>query len=248
MLAEPLNTAPPTLRRADGRAVEWAVSPAYVDYEAAVAFMEARVAAIAAGEAEEMVWLLEHPPLYTAGVSARDEDLLDAGRFPVHRTGRGGQFTYHGPGQRVAYVMLDLNRRGKDVRGFVRGLEQWLIGALDAFGVVADVREGRVGVWVERKGPGWAREDKIAAIGVKVRKWVSFHGISLNVEPDLAHFGGIVPCGIQEHGVTSLVDLGVLATLDEADAALKASFGQVFGPVIEAAPPPPDRVGSPRPA
>ena len=231
MLAEPLSLTPTKLFRADGGSVEWAVSTAHVDYEAAVAFMEARVAAIASGEAGEMVWLLEHPPLYTAGVSARDEDLLDAGRFPVHRTGRGGQFTYHGPGQRVAYVMLDLSRRGKDVRAFVRGLEDWLIEALDAFGVSAGVREGRVGVWVERKGAGWSREDKIAAIGVKVRKWVSFHGVSLNVEPDLSHFGGIVPCGIQEHGVTSLVDLGVLATMDEADGALKASFQRVFGPV-----------------
>jgi lipoyl(octanoyl) transferase len=237
MLADPLSSPPPKLIRADENAVEWAVSRDHVDYDAAVAFMEARVAAIATGEAGEMVWLLEHPPLYTAGVSARDEDLLDAARFPVHRTGRGGQFTYHGPGQRVAYVMLDLNRRGKDVRAFVRGLEQWLIGALAEFGVDADVREGRVGVWVERKGPGWSREDKIAAIGVKVRKWVSFHGISLNVEPDLDHFGGIVPCGIQDHGVTSLVDLGVLATLDEADAALKTSFRRVFGSVAQAAAP-----------
>jgi len=164
-------------------------------------------------------------------VSSKDDDLLDAGRFPVHRSGRGGQFTYHGPGQRVAYVMLDLNRRGRDVRAFVRGLERWIIDALDRFGVEAGVREGRVGVWVERKGAGWSREDKIAAIGVKVRKWVSFHGISLNVEPDLEHFGGIVPCGIAEHGVTSLVDLGVLATMDEADAALRSAFEAVFGPV-----------------
>ncbi len=231
MLADPLSPAASALIRTDGRPVEWVVASGYVPYELAVAEMEARVAAIAAGDAAERVWLLEHPPLYTAGVSARDEDLIDAGRFPVHRTGRGGQFTYHGPGQRVAYVMLDLNQRGKDVRGFVRGLEAWLIGALDRFGVEADVRDGRVGVWVERKGPGWAREDKIAAIGVKVRKWVSFHGISLNVEPDLDHFGGIVPCGIQEHGVTSLLDLGVLASMDEADAALKASFERVFGPV-----------------
>ena len=237
MLADPLSPDLSKLRREDDRPVEWAVSSARIDYAAAEAFMEARVAAIAAGEAGEMVWLLEHPPLYTAGVSARDEDLLDAGRFPVHRTGRGGQFTYHGPGQRVAYVMLDLNRRGRDVRAFVRGLEQWLIGGLGEFGVKADVREGRVGVWVERKGAGWAREDKIAAIGVKVRKWVSFHGVSLNVEPDLDHFGGIVPCGIQEHGVTSLVDLGVLATMDEADAALKASFTRLFGPVAEREPP-----------
>ena len=231
MLADPLSIAQPSLIRADGRPVEWAVSTGYVDYEPAVAAMEARVAAIAAGEAEEVVWLLVHPPLYTAGVSAKDDDLLAPDRFPVHRTGRGGQFTYHGPGQRVAYVMLDLNRRGKDVRAFVHGLEDWIIGALDQFAVEAGMREGRVGVWVERKGAGWSREDKIAAIGVKVRKWVSFHGISLNVEPDLDHFGGIVPCGITEHGVTSLVDLGVLATMDEADGALKASFQRVFGPV-----------------
>ncbi|WP_184273826.1 lipoyl(octanoyl) transferase LipB [Brevundimonas bullata] len=231
MLADPLSISEPSLIRMDGRPVQWAVSTGYVDYEPAVAAMEARVAAIAAGEAEEVVWLLEHPPLYTAGVSAKDDDLLAPDRFPVHRTGRGGQFTYHGPGQRVAYVMLDLNKRGKDVRAFVHGLEDWIIGALDQFGVDAGMREGRVGVWVERKGAGWSREDKIAAIGVKVRKWVSFHGISLNVEPDLDHFGGIVPCGITEHGVTSLVDLGVLATMDEADGALKASFQRVFGAV-----------------
>ncbi len=237
MLSQALSSAVPKLVRADGRAVEWAVSDGRVGYEAAVAAMEARAAAIAAGEAAELVWLLEHPPLYTAGVSSKDGDLLDATRFPVHRTGRGGQFTYHGPGQRVAYVMLDLTARGKDVRALVRGLEQWIIGALGEFGVPADVREGRVGVWVERKGPGWSREDKIAAIGVKVRKWVSFHGISLNVEPDLGHFGGIVPCGIAEHGVTSLVDLGVPATMDEADAALKTSFGRVFGATTAGVPP-----------
>ena len=231
MLADPLNSSQRSLLREDGRPVQWALSSGYIDYAAAEAAMEARVAAIAAGEAEELVWLLEHPPLYTAGVSAKDDDLLAPDRFPVHRTGRGGQFTYHGPGQRVAYVMLDLNQRGKDVRGFVHGLEDWIIGALDRFGVEAGMREGRVGVWVERKGAGWSREDKIAAIGVKVRKWVSFHGISLNVEPDLDHFGGIVPCGITEHGVTSLVDLGVLATMDEADDALKSSFQRVFGPV-----------------
>ena len=241
MLADPLSSAErhpeSALRRADARPVEWAVSTGHVAYEPAVAAMEARVAAIAAGEAGEMVWLLEHPPLYTAGVSAKDGDLLDAGRFPVHRTGRGGQFTYHGPGQRVAYVMLDLTQRGKDVRGLVRGLERWLIGALGEFGVEAGTRDGRVGVWVERRGAGWSREDKIAAIGVKVRKWVSFHGVSLNVEPDLDHFGGIVPCGISEHGVTSLVDLGVLATMDEADGALKTSFERVFGSVAAANPP-----------
>jgi len=231
MLSQSLSETVSKLARTDGRVVEWARSDGYVDYPAAVEAMEARAAAIAAGEATELIWLLEHPPLYTAGVSSKDGDLLDAGRFPVHRSGRGGQFTYHGPGQRVAYVMLDLNARGKDVRAFVRGLEQWIIGALGEFNVAADVREGRVGVWVERKGPGWSREDKIAAIGVKVRKWVSFHGISLNVEPDLDHFGGIVPCGIQEHGVTSLVDLGVPATMDEADEALRTSFRRVFGEV-----------------
>lgn len=234
MLSQALSDAVSKLIRADGRPVEWAVSEGPVAYEAAVAAMEARAAAIAAGEAAELVWLLEHPPLYTAGVSAKDGDLLDATRFPVHRTGRGGQFTYHGPGQRVAYVMLDLNARGRDVRTFVRGLEQWIIGALGEFGVPADVRDGRVGVWVERKGPGWSREDKIAAIGVKVRKWVSFHGVSLNVEPDLGHFTGIVPCGVADHGVTSLVDLGVPATMDEADAALKTSFQRVFGPTAAA--------------
>ena len=235
MIAEPLTPSAPRLWRADQRPVEWRVEAGLVAYDAAVAAMEARVAAIAAGEAGELVWLLEHPPLYTAGISARDEDLLDR-RFPVHATGRGGQFTYPGPGQRVAYGMLDLDKRGRDVRGFVRGLERWLITALGTFGVPADVREGRVGVWVERKGAGWAREDKIAAIGVKVRRWVSFHGISLNVEPDLSHFDGIVPCGIREHGVTSLVDLGVLATMDEADAALKSAFQEVFGPVAAESP------------
>ncbi len=234
MLSQSLSETISKLVRADGRPVEWTVATGYIDYPAAEAAMEARVAAIAAGEAEELVWLLEHPPLYTAGVSSKDGDLLEAGRFPVYRTGRGGQFTYHGPGQRVAYVMLDLNRRGKDVRTFVRGLEQWIIGALGEFNVAADVRDGRVGVWVERKGPGWSREDKIAAIGVKVRKWVSFHGVSLNVEPDLNHFDGIVPCGLRDHGVTSLIDLGVPATMDEADAALKTSFRRVFGPVVEA--------------
>jgi lipoyl(octanoyl) transferase len=230
MLSQSLNSGGASLIRPDGAAVEWVVTPGRVGHPEAVAEMEARVALIAQGLAPERVWLLEHPPLYTAGVSAKDDDLLDA-RFPVHHTGRGGQFTYHGPGQRVAYVMLDLNARGRDVRGFVRGLEAWLIGALDRFGVAAGVRDGRVGVWVERKGPDWSREDKIAAIGVKVRRWVSFHGISLNVEPDLTHFGGIVPCGITEHGVTSLVDLGVPATMDEADAALMAAFQEVFGPV-----------------
>ena len=217
--------------------IDWAVSDAPVSYETALALMEARARAIREDGARELVWFLEHPPLYTAGTSARIEDLKDPARFPVFDAGRGGQYTYHGPGQRVAYVMLDLNARGKDVRTFVRGLEQWIIGALGAFGVPADVREGRVGVWVERKGPDWSREDKIAAIGVKVRKWVSFHGISLNVEPQLDHFSGIVPCGIAEHGVTSLVDLGVPATMDEADEALRMSFRRVFGETVVGPPP-----------
>lgn len=199
--------------------------------------MEARAAAIADGAAGELVWLLEHPPLYTAGVSSKPADLIVPDRFPVFESGRGGQFTYHGPGQRVAYVMLDLTKRGRDVRAFVAALEAWIIEALAAFNVTGEMRDGRVGVWVERKGPGWSREDKIAAIGVKLRKWVSFHGISLNVEPDLEHFSGIVPCGQTEHGVTSLVDLGLPVTMDEADEALRAAFQRVFGPVRTEAPP-----------
>ncbi|MGC1305459.1 MAG: lipoyl(octanoyl) transferase LipB [Caulobacteraceae bacterium] len=223
------------LLRADGVPAEWAVSRGYVPYPEAVAAMEARAAAIAEGRAGELVWLLEHAPLYTAGVSSRPEDLLAPERFPVFASGRGGQFTYHGPGQRVAYVMLDLRARRRDVHAFVRGLEGWIIDALAAFNVKGEMRPGRVGVWVERReGGGPPREDKIAAIGVKIRRWVSFHGISFNVEPDLDHFGGIVPCGIHEHGVTSLVDLGLPVTLDEADAALKTSFERVFGPVREA--------------
>jgi lipoyl(octanoyl) transferase len=225
------------MRRDDAAPVGWAVSTDYVDYPAAVAAMEARAAAIADETAGELIWLLEHPPLYTAGVSAKNGDLIEPDRFPVFESGRGGQFTYHGPGQRVAYVMLDLTRRGRDVRAFVAALEAWIIDALSAFNVTGELRDGRVGVWVERKGPGWSREDKIAAIGVKLRKWVSFHGISLNVEPDLSHFSGIVPCGQTEHGVTSLVDLGLPVTLDEADAALRASFGRVFGPVEDTAAP-----------
>ena len=225
------------MTREDAAPVGWAVSTGPVPYPAAVAAMEARAAAIADGTAGELIWLLEHPPLYTAGVSAKAGDLIQPDRFPVFESGRGGQFTYHGPGQRVAYVMLDLTKRGRDVRAFVTALESWIIDALAAFNVTGELREGRVGVWVERKGAGWSREDKIAAIGVKLRRWVSFHGISLNVEPDLSHFSGIVPCGQTEHGVTSLVDLGLPVTLDEADAALRASFTKVFGPVEEAEPP-----------
>lgn len=224
--------------RADGAPAGWAVSPGLVPYDEAVAAMEARAAAIAEGRAGELVWLLEHPPLYTAGVSAKPGDLLEPGRFPVFQSGRGGQFTYHGPGQRVAYVMLDLTRRERDVRAFVAALEAWIIAALGRFNVKGEVRGGRVGVWVERRQTGLpVREDKIAAIGVKLRRWVSFHGISLNVEPDLGHFSGIVPCGQTEHGVTSLVDLGLPVTMDEADGALKAAFEEVFGPVAPAAAP-----------
>ena len=206
--------------------IEWRVSNAPVAYPEAVDLMEERVAAIRAGAAPELVWLLEHPPLYTAGTSARDEELLQPDRFPVYRSGRGGQFTYHGPGQRVAYVMLDLKRRGGDLRRYVCDLEEWLIVTLAGFGVTGERRQGRVGIWVER---GDGREDKIAAIGVRVRHWVAYHGVALNVNPDLGHFQGIVPCGIAEHGVTSLADLGVPVSLAEADAALRAGFEQVFG-------------------
>jgi len=210
--------------------VEWAITEGLVGYEEAVAEMEARVAAIAAGEALERVWLLEHPPLYTAGTSARDEDLVDPGRFPVFRSGRGGQFTYHGPGRRVAYVMLALDRRTPDLRRYVAALESWLIGALAEFNVRGERREDRVGVWVRRPDKGEGVEDKIAAIGIRVRRWVTYHGISLNVEPDLSHFSGIVPCGVRRHRVTSLVDLGIPVTMPEADAVLRGAFERVFGP------------------
>jgi lipoyl(octanoyl) transferase len=199
-----------------------------------------RVAADVRAGAPELVWLLEHPPLYTAGTSARDADLIDA-RFPVFRSPRGGQYTYHGPGQRVVYVMLDLSARRRDVRGFVAALEDWLIGALARFNVRGERREDRVGVWVDRARPGEpAREDKIAAIGVRLRHWVSFHGVALNIDPDLSHFGGIVPCGVADpcFGVTSLVDLGLPVTFADADAALRLSFHEVFGPTTDAAPPP----------
>lgn len=207
--------------------------PGLAPYTETLAAMEARVADIAAGTAPEAVWLLEHPPLYTAGTSSRVEDLTDPARFPVHIAGRGGQYTYHGPGQRVAYVMLDLNKRGRDVREFVNALEAWVIGTLAAFNVKGERRAGRVGVWVTRpdkpaNADGTVREDKIAAIGVKLRRWVSFHGISINVEPDLSHFSGIVPCGIREHGVTSLVDLGLPVTMADLDAALVAEFPRHF--------------------
>ncbi|MBN7785603.1 lipoyl(octanoyl) transferase LipB [Ponticoccus gilvus] len=213
--------------------IEWKISDDLVPYEEAVSFMEDRAAAIAAGAAEECVWLLEHPPLYTAGTSARREDLTDPDRFPVHQTKRGGQFTYHGPGQRVVYVMLDVGKRGRDVRCFVQDLERWVIATLGEFGLTGHIREGRVGVWIERPdrpriASGAMAEDKIAAIGIRLRKWVSFHGISINVEPELDHFDGIVPCGITEYGVTSLVDLGLPVTMDDLDVALRHQFGEVM--------------------
>ncbi|MDG4649336.1 lipoyl(octanoyl) transferase LipB [Roseibacterium sp. SDUM158017] len=213
--------------------VEWITSDAPVGYDRAVSLMEARAEAIARGEASEAIWLLEHPPLYTAGTSARPADLRQPDRFPVHQTRRGGQYTYHGPGQRVAYVMLDLNTRGRDVRAFVARLEAWVIAALAEFNLRGEIRPGRVGVWITRpdKPPlpdGTPREDKIAAIGVRLRRWVSFHGISINVEPDLSHFDGIVPCGIEGHGVTSLVDLGLPVTMDDLDVALRRTFPAAF--------------------
>jgi lipoyl(octanoyl) transferase len=224
-------TARPTSATASDDVIWQENLAAPTGYAAAVAAMERRAAAIREGMEPELVRILEHPALYTAGTSARPEDLLAPDRFPVHRTGRGGQYTYHGPGQIVGYVMLDLTRRGSDVRKFVRDLEAWLIGTLARFGVRGERREGRVGIWVDC-GPapgGGRREEKIAAIGVRVRRWVTYHGVSLNVEPDLSHFSGIVPCGISEHGVTSLVDLGIPATMDEVAAVMRTTFEDAFG-------------------
>jgi lipoyl(octanoyl) transferase len=213
--------------------VEWQVSEGLTPYEHALSVMEARVAAISAGTAPELVWLLEHPSLYTAGTSAKSEELLQA-ELPVHWTGRGGQFTYHGPGQRVAYLMLDLKRRGPDVRRFVASLEEWIIRALATFNVAGERREDRIGVWVRRPDKGAGREDKIAAIGIRLKRWVSLHGIALNVKPELAHFSGIVPCGINEprYGVTSLVDLGLPVTMADVDTALRIAFESVFGQTV----------------
>jgi lipoyl(octanoyl) transferase len=218
--------------------VEWITSDTPVPYADALTFMEARAEAIAAGTADEAIWLLEHPPLYTAGTSAKIADLVDPDRFPVLEARRGGQYTYHGPGQRVAYVMLDVGKRGRDVRRFVQELEAWVIATLDQFNVKGEIRPGRVGVWVTRPdkpltATGAVQEDKIAALGIRLRKWVSFHGLSINVEPDLSHFDGIVPCGISDHGVTSLVDLGLPVTMADLDVALRQSFDTIFG----AAPP-----------
>jgi lipoyl(octanoyl) transferase len=213
--------------------IEWRASTAPVPYEAAVAAMEARVAAIRAGTASELVWLLEHPPLYTAGTSARESDLIEPGLFPVHRTGRGGQYTYHGPGQRVGYVMLDLRRRGADLRAYVGRLEDWLIDALGTFGLKGERRSGRVGIWIDQGG---GRESKIAAIGVRIRHWVSFHGVALNVDPELDHYRGIVPCGISRHGVTSLKAEGVAVAMSAVDAQLQRSFAAVFTEKSQASP------------
>ncbi len=210
--------------------VEWHVSDGLIGYQDAVAAMDARAAAIAAGEAPELVWMLEHPPLYTAGTSARSQEVLDA-RFPIFESGRGGQLTYHGPGQRVAYAMLDLKRRGPDVRRYVATLEEWIIRTLGRFNVRGERREDRIGVWVRRPDKGEGFEDKIAAIGIRVRQWVTLHGIALNVEPDLSHFAGIVPCGVQEqrYGVTSLADLGIPVMLPEVDMVMRAEFESLFG-------------------
>ena len=205
--------------------IEWRVSETPVDYPAAIEEMESRVAAIRAGTAGELVWLLEHPPLYTAGTSARDAELLEPGRLPMHRTGRGGRYTYHGPGQRIAYVMLDLRRRGQDVRCYVHQLEEWIIRTLARFEVRGERRNGRVGIWVVRPS---GNEEKIAAIGVRVRQWVTYHGLALNVDPELEHYRGIVPCGIAEHGVTSLAELGIAARMGEVDTALRRAFAEVF--------------------
>lgn len=216
--------------------VEWIVSEGLTDYRSAEVAMENRASAIATGTADEAIWLVEHPPLYTAGTSARLSDLTDPDRFPVYPTKRGGQYTYHGPGQRVVYVMLDVGSRGHDVRRFVQQLENWVISTLDSFNIKGELRDGRVGVWVTRPdkpltATGAVPEDKIAAIGIRLRKWISFHGISINVDPDLSHFDGIVPCGITEHGVTSLVDLGLPVTMADVDVALRRSFTSVFGSV-----------------
>lgn len=209
--------------------VEWRVSDELVDYDAAVAEMERRAAAIAEGRAPELVWLLEHPPLYTAGTSANAADLVQPDRFPVYASGRGGQYTYHGPGQRIAYAMLDLKRRKPDLRAYVAGLESWLIATLDRFGVRGERRDDRVGVWVRRPDRGPTSEDKIAAIGVRVKRWATMHGLALNVEPDLTHYAGIVPCGVRDHGVTSLADLGRVAAMPEVDMALRKAFEEIFG-------------------
>ena len=226
-----------TQRPHASQAIEWAISDHAIAYPDALAVMAARAEDIRDGRLGELIWLLEHPALYTAGTSAKREDLIDAKRFPVFESGRGGQFTYHGPGQRIAYVMLDLKARGGDVRGFIRDLERWLQRTLAAFNVKGETRPDRVGLWVNRPEKGQNREDKIAAIGLRVSRWVTTHGISLNVDPDLSHYAGIVPCGISQHGVTSLADLGLPVTLADADVALRRGFEEVFGAVKRVTPP-----------
>ncbi|MEM6712554.1 MAG: lipoyl(octanoyl) transferase LipB [Pseudomonadota bacterium] len=226
---------PKNLFRND-RHIEWQVDHEITAYDDAVRVMEDRAEAIASGEVRELIWLVEHPPIYTAGTSSKPDDLMEPDRFPVFQTGRGGQYTYHGPGQRVVYTMLNLNDRGRDVRAFVAGLEDWIIATLDRFNVHGERREDRVGVWVQRPEKasphvGMVAEDKIAAIGIRLRKWVSFHGLSINVEPDLDHFSGIVPCGVETHGMTSLVDLGLPVTMDDVDIALRTEAEALFGPL-----------------
>ncbi len=234
-MSSPRLAGPEAMQPAAGAApVEWRIEPGFVPYPDAVATMERRVAAIREGRTPELVWLVEHEPLYTAGTSARADDLLAHDRFPVHRTGRGGQYTYHGPGQRVAYVMLDLQARRPDVRAFVAALEDWLITSLAAFNIRGERREDRVGIWVERPEKGLGREDKIAAIGIRVRRWVTYHGIALNVDPDLEHFSGIVPCGVQGQGVTSLADLGQPVLMPEVDAVMRSAFEPIFGATADA--------------
>ena len=229
---QPKAVTKPTCGRAalkSESAVEWRVATDRVDYSLALEEMEARAKSVADGETSEQVWLLEHPPLYTAGTSAKPSDLVEPDRFPVFKAGRGGQYTYHGPGQRVAYLMLDLRERGRDVRCFVSGVEQLVIDTLSEFGVDGGRREGRVGVWIDMAD---GTEAKIAAIGIRIRRWVSFHGLSINVAPDLTHFSGIVPCGIREHGVTSLADLGIIVSMDEVDQVLRQKFEAIFGPTV----------------
>jgi lipoyl(octanoyl) transferase len=234
MITEALTcVGPDKLRRTDGAPVEWVVADAPVDYPLALRLMQERAAAVARGEAPELVWLVEHPPLYTAGTSAKPADLLEPKRFPVYEAGRGGEYTYHGPGQRVAYLMLDLKARGRDVRCLVQALEGWIIDTLAGFNIDGELRDGRIGVWVRQPGRVGG-ESKIAAIGVRVSKWVTTHGIALNVAPDLGHFDGIVPCGISDRGVTSFEDLGLLVSMPEVDIALRAAFERRFGPTVSA--------------